>query len=185
MIITNEREAKRFLTATFKLRRKPEDQVPSWAWRVAPTGVLQVAACGKHAGAIVTTETHAGLDPFDIWRVPVPDALDRLHRGLGSANCSLTDLLFRLPTAQDEVSTLTKGDAVFPPFEKVLSMCKADPDATSGIVDIALLTSVAPLIALHTDHKRGATIALKAGGSPSVLVSVLPWVECVITGCRQ
>jgi len=173
LTITNEREAKRFLTATFKLRRK-DDKVPSWAWRVSRTGVLQVVACGRHAGAIVTTETHTSLDPFETWRVPEREALDKMYRGLGSAPCSLTDLLFRLPTAQDDVSTSSRGNAVFPPFEKVLSACKRDPapEDGSGIVDIGLLTSVRPLVALHTGHKRGATITVKAGDSPSVLVSV-------------
>jgi len=178
LTITNEREAKRFLTATFKLRCKPEDKVPSWAWRVSPAGVLQVAACGPHAGAIVTTETHTSLDPFDVWRVPERAALDRMHQGLGSAPCFLAQMLVQIPTAQD---------AVFPPFEKFLGMCKRDPAPAdgSGIVDIDLLDSVRPLVALHTDHKRGATITVKAGGSPSVLVSVLPWVECVVMGRRQ
>ena len=187
MNITNEREAKRFLTATFKLRRKEDDKVPGWAWRVSSTGVLQVAACGRHAGAIVTTETQTSLDPFETWRVPEREALDRMYRGLGSAGCFLVQMLAALPTAQDEVATTSRGNAVFPPFEKVLSGCKADPAPVdgSGIVDIDLLDSVRPLVALHTNHKRGATITVKAGSSPSVLVSVLPWVECVIMGRRQ
>lgn len=181
--ITNEREAKRFLTATFKLRRKPKDKVPSWAWRVSTAGVLQVVACGPHAGAIVTTETHTSLDPFDVWRVPEREALDRMYRGLGSAPCFLAQMLVQIPTAQDDRGL----NAVFPPFEKILGACKRDPapEDGSGIVDIDLLDSVRPLVALHTDHKRGATLTVKAGGSPSVLVSVLPWVECVIMGRRQ
>ena len=174
--LKTQNDAKRFLSATLKLRRKPFDPVPSWAFRSTPCGVLEVMTVTGHHGTFTTTE--AQLWDVPEWRVPDREALERLHRSLkGSAAFDLPAALMELPTYDAKP---------LPPLCKVFDGIQKSKPTTAMHIDTKYLTLMSPLIELHTGPMCHAEISMRGAGKdlPAALISVSPWCEGVILGCK-
>ena len=173
--LKTQADAKRFLSATLKLRRKPFDPVPSWAFRSTPGGVLEVmTVTGQHG---TFTRTEAQLWDVPEWRVPDREALERLHRSLkGPSLLNLPATLMELPVYDAEP---------LPPLRRVLDLIQKSEPTTTMHINMKFLTLMSPLIDLHTDSRRHAEISMRGGWkyTPAALISVAPWFEGVIMGC--
>ena len=129
-----------------------------------------------HHGTFTTTE--AQLWDVPEWSVPDREALERLHRSLkGSAPFDLPAALMELPTYDAKP---------LPPLCKVFDVIQQSEPTTATHIDTKYLALMSPLIELHTGPMRHAEISMRGAGKdlPAALISVAPWFEGVIMGCK-